>query len=304
MMLELLTYIQLSSKVDSDNFDHATVDEKAHRLYVAHPRTNQIDVIDTKEDKPLRSLSGFPGAAGVVFLREKNLILVTNENEDALATFSTSTPDKIAKFKTGGGPDGVAYEATESVALVGNKKDSSLSVVDLKNKKRTYEISLPGKPRWMVYDSVHAKFFVNVIDPPQIAVVKVGATYKLEKPTVIPSVGPHGLDVDENSGTLFCATDGKILFFIDTESGLIKNKIEISGSPDVIFYNEKLHHLYIAIKDPGVIDVIDTQKAKRAAVIPTEKGAHTLVFDGPLNKVYSFLPESHRIMVFKDTGGN
>jgi hypothetical protein len=35
-------------------------------------------------------------------------------------------------------------------------------------------------------------------------------------------------------------------------------------------------------------------------VITTEKGAHTLGFDASRNKVYAFLPQTHRAAVYKD----
>jgi hypothetical protein len=36
-------------------------------------------------------------------------------------------------------------------------------------------------------------------------------------------------------------------------------------------------------------------------VVPTEAGAHTLALDRNRNKIYVFLPRSHRAAVFVDT---
>ena len=54
------------------------------------------------------------------------------------------------------------------------------------------------------------------------------------------------------------------------------------------------------IRDPGVVDVIDIGAMRRREVVPTEAGAHTLAIDRHRNKLYAFLPNSHRTAVFED----
>jgi hypothetical protein len=88
----------------------------------------------------------------------------------------------------------------------------------------------------------------------------------------------------------------------DAASGRVLGDVRLSGAPDVIFLNPRLGHLYVAIGDPGVIDVIDIAAMRREEVVPTESGAHTLALDRKRNKVYAFLPRSHRAAVFVDKG--
>ncbi len=64
-----------------------------------------------------------------------------------------------------------------------------------------------------------------------------------------------------------------------------------------------LQHLYIAIGDPGIIEVFDTNTLERIETVLTEKGAHTLGFDPDRNKVYAFLPQTHRAAVYRDSRG-
>ena len=54
------------------------------------------------------------------------------------------------------------------------------------------------------------------------------------------------------------------------------------------------------IADPGVVEVFDIDLMERTATIQTERGAHTLGFDADRNKVYAFLPETHRAVVYTD----
>jgi DNA-binding beta-propeller fold protein YncE len=70
----------------------------------------------------------------------------------------------------------------------------------------------------------------------------------------------------------------------------------------VIFFNRVLRHLYVAIGDPGVVDVFDTDVMEQVETVQTERGAHTLGFDAERNKVYAVLPQTHRAAVYTDKG--
>jgi hypothetical protein len=89
---------------------------------------------------------------------------------------------------------------------------------------------------------------------------------------------------------------------VDIASGGVMSLADLSGPPDVIFYHSVLHHLYVAIGDPGVIDIFDTRTMSRIQTVVTEPGAHTLALDAGRRKVYAFLPQTHRAAVYMDRG--
>src|SRR6516225_9452672 len=57
--------------------------------------------------------------------------------------------------------------------------------------------------------------------------------------------------------------------------------------------------LYVAIGDPGVIDVFDTTTMERTASVPTEKGAHTTALAPGGDRLYAFLPATHRAAIYQ-----
>lgn len=73
--------------------------------------------------------------------------------------------------------------------------------------------------------------------------------------------------------------------------------------PDVVFFSSALRHLYVAIGNPGVIDVFDTDTMRRLESVHTGRGAHTIGFDAVRNAVYAFLPDRHRAAVYRDQAG-
>jgi hypothetical protein len=58
-------------------------------------------------------------------------------------------------------------------------------------------------------------------------------------------------------------------------------------------------HIYVAIGDPGVIDVVDARNLRVIQTVSTEAGAHTIGFDGRRSKVYAFLPTTHSAAVYE-----
>jgi len=87
---------------------------------------------------------------------------------------------------------------------------------------------------------------------------------------------------------------------MDSVSGAVQGTLQLSGTPDVIFLDRTLAHLYVAVGDPGVIDVIDTAGWRKLETVPTERGAHTLAIDDRTHTIYAFMPETHRAAVFED----
>jgi hypothetical protein len=73
-----------------------------------------------------------------------------------------------------------------------------------------------------------------------------------------------------------------------------------AGVPDVVFFNGDLRRLYVAIGEPGVIEVFDTAPLRRHATVATAAGAQTLSFDAGSNIVCAFLPETHPAAVYSD----
>jgi len=159
---------------------------------------------------------------------------------------------------------------------------------------------MPGRTRWAIFDPEQHLFFVNIADPFQIVVIDPDAPAAVARTIEVPARGPHGLELDSSGHRILCACDEGKLVSLDSRSGEILGTLDLSGAPDVVFLNRAHRHLYVAIGDPGVIDVIDITAWKTREVIPTERGAHTLAHDESAHRVYAFLPQTHRASVFQD----
>ena len=69
--------------------------------------------------------------------------------------------------------------------------------------------------------------------------------------------------------------------------------------PDVVWFNPKRRQLYVAVGDPGVVDVFDTRTMKSLGTAATEKGAHTTAFPPAGDCLIAFLPQTHRAAIYR-----
>ena len=307
MALRLLGHIELPPHRSDGGFDHADIHPPTNRIYVAHTSNDSIDVIDCAQDLYIESVPGLAAVAGALVSEARGLVFTTNRGENTVSVFAPRAERNAFKISVGVKPNGLAFDSARGTLIVANVGDPSIpdshsvSVVDLGRRERIAEIKVPGRTRWAIYDAALEMFFVNIAFPARIVVIDARDPTRISKEYDVPAAGPHGLELDSVKGRLLCACDAGVLLAIDAASGRVLGDIPLSGAPDVTLLHPQSGHLYVAIGDPGVVDVIDIGTMRCAEVVPTEAGAHTLALDRKRSKVYSFLPQSHRAAVFVDT---
>jgi DNA-binding beta-propeller fold protein YncE len=305
MSLQHLGFIDLPAHEGDGGFDHAAVHEPTGRIYVAHTANDAVDVIDIEARKFIGSIDGLPAVAGAL-VAEPDLVFTSNRGENTVGIFHTGESPHVEKIPVGVRPNGLAYDAARARLLAAHVGDPAIpgsctvSLVDVRARRRVADIPVAGRTRWTVYDPTAAVFHVNIADPPQIVVVGADDPVAIRRVVRIPHAGPHGLDIDVERRRLFCACDAGVVVEVDADRGEIMATEPIAGVPDVVFFNNALRRLYVAIGDPGVIEVFDTAPLRRHEIITTEAGAHTLSFDARRNIVCAFLPASHRAAVYAD----
>jgi DNA-binding beta-propeller fold protein YncE len=306
MTLRLLSHIELPAHRSAGGFDHADVHSPTDRLYVAHTGNDALDVIDCAQDRYIESLPGLPAVAGALVSEARNLVFTSNRGENTVSVFAPGAERSAFKVAVGVKPNGLAFDPVRGILLAANVGDPSIpdshtvSVVDIGRRERVAEIKVPGRTRWAIYDAALEMFFVNIMSPARIVAIDARDPRKVSREYAVPAAGPHGLDLDPAQGRLLCACDAGILVAVEAASGRVLAEVPLSGVPDVVFLNLQSRRLYVAVGDPGVIDVIDIDAMHRTEVTPTERGAHTFALDRKRSRVYAFLPESHRAAVFAD----
>ena len=304
-VLQLSGYVGLPKHEGCGGFDHAASHVQTGFVYVAHTANSAVDVFDPTSRRYLFSVPQLPGVAGVLVSDEAQFVIASARAENTVAIFPPGPHPEVSKIHVGLRPNGLAYDHSRRQILVANVGDAAvpgshtLSLVSLDDRAVRAEVAVPGRTRWAVYDPDALAFYVNIADPAQLVVVDARQVDGIARTFAIPSAGPHGLDLDPETHRLFCACDAGMLVVLDARSGKVLGQNTLSGSPDVVFFDRVHNRLYVAVGDPGVIDVFDTKAMEKLASVATEKGAHTFALAPSGNELYAFLPASHRAAIYQ-----
>jgi DNA-binding beta-propeller fold protein YncE len=300
--LEPLGFIDLPAHAGAGGFDHAAVHGPTGRVYVAHTANDAVDVIDVAARKCVASIPGLTAVAGALVDDGSGLVFTSNRGENTVGILSVAGPPAVERVAVGIRPNGLAHDPRRGRLLVahvgdpGIARSCTVSVVDVASRRRIADLPVAGRTRWAVFDPGTDAFFVNVADPPQVVVVDA-ARPAIRAIVPVPHAGPHGLDLDVAGRRLFCACDAGVLVELDADTGAVRSSAPIAGVPDVVFFDPARQWLYVAIGDPGVVEVLDTTSLRRHQIVATEPGAHTLAFDPARGLVCAFLPMTHRAML-------
>jgi DNA-binding beta-propeller fold protein YncE len=303
--LTLTGYVPLPAHTGSGGFDHAAVHAATGHVYVAHTANSAVDVFDPASRKHLYSVPDLTAVAGALVSDQSQLVFTSNRGENTIGVFAPGPDPKVTKIAVGVRPNGLAYDARRGLVLAANVGDPAvphsytLSMVDLDAGKMRASIEVPGRTRWTVFDAEAELFYVNIMQPSQIVVVDARQPDRIARTVPIPADGAHGLDFDPATRRLFCACDAGMLVTLDAGTGKVLDQGALSGVPDVVWFNAKCRQLYVAVGDPGVVDVFDTATMKSLGTVATDKGAHTTAFPPTGDTLIAFLPASHRAAIYR-----
>lgn len=308
--LRLTGHVMLPNHKRTGGFDHAAVHAASGYVYVAHTANDAVDVFDPASGKHLSSIEGLTAVAGVLISDEAVMVVTSNRGENTIGVFTPGITPEVVKIRVGVRPNGLAYDPVRRLIVAANVGDPALpdsctlSMVSLADRAVIAEIPVPGRTRWAIFEPDTEMFYVNILDPAVIVVVDARHPGGIARVLAVPAAGPHGLDLDPATRRLFCACDEGTLVTLDAGSGKVLARNELSGMPDVVFFNRARRHLYVAVGDPGVIDVFDTDTMRSLGRVETEKGAHTTALASSGDQVFAFLPQSHRAAIYRVVDGD
>jgi hypothetical protein len=125
------------------------------------------------------------------------------------------------------------------------------------------------------------RIFVNIPNSRHVAVIDRDKGKVIAKWQTDLAFGNFPMALDEANHRLFvgCRVPSKLVV-LNTDSGNVVEKIDISGDPDEVFYDNKHHRIY-TICGAGKINILDQLDPNTYAVstkIDTIEGARTGLF--------------------------
>jgi len=299
MVLKLIHTLDLPSH-QSGGFDHGDVFEKSGISFVAHTGNSTVEMYEGLEGVYLKTISGVPEASGVLCAQAEKLAFAASRGTGKVLVLDGVTGATIREVQAGSKPNGLAWDSRRHRLLAADVGDFHVRVIDPGDGRLIADVPLPGRPRWCKYSSTLDRFVVNVHDPSELAIIDP-ETARVEALIPLSVSGPHGIDIDEESGLAYVACDGGAVVSVDLEKRREVDKVGILPNPDVAWLNVKRGLLYCANSKPGVVQVVDVKEMRIREEVITEEGCHTVAFHQEAQKLHAYLPRSCRIAFYRES---
>jgi DNA-binding beta-propeller fold protein YncE len=271
-------------------FDHGDVLLSTGQVFVAHTANDTVEVIDGERLLLERTLTGCPEGSGVLCAQaEPSMVFAAARGQGFVQVLDPATGDELRRAPVGPRPNGLAWDPSRAQLLVADVENHDTRLVDPHSGSCLALTPLPGRPRWCVYDGARDRYLVNIREPAMVVALAAGTLQPVARIDGLPA-GPHGLDLDRSGERAFVACDAASVVAIDLTTDQEIGRVPIAGEPDAIWYNPVAQRLYVAIGQPGVIDVVDGRSLEVVEQVITQEGAHTTAFDLRRQRLYVFLP--------------
>ncbi|PYJ69386.1 MAG: hypothetical protein DME75_11200 [Verrucomicrobia bacterium] len=272
--------------------DHVAFDAAGERLFVCALGNNTVEVIDLRKAERIHSITGLGAPQGIVYIPELDRLFVANDKGGICKIYDAKSFQTVGELNFKDDADNVRYDDATKKIYVGFGS-GGIAVVNAPDGKQIGSIKLSAHPEAFELEKQGKRIFINVPNSRDVAVIdrdkgEVIATWKTDL-----AFGNFPMALDETNHRLFlgCRMPSKLIV-LNTDSGDVVTKIDISGDPDDVFYDSKRHRIY-ATCGAGKIDIIEQTGAdayRALAKIDTADGARTGLFVPERDTVFAAVP--------------
>jgi len=272
--------------------DHFAFDPTGERLFVCALGNNTVEVLDLRKGERVHSIIGLGAPQGVGYAPELNRLFVANDKGGLCKIYDGKSFQAVGELRFEDDADNVRYDETSQKIYVGFGS-GGIAVVNASDGKQIGSIKLSAHPEAFQLEKKGSRIFVNVPNSRLVAVVdrdkgKVVARWKTDL-----ALANFPMALDEADHRLFvgCRLPSRLVV-LNTDSGDVIAKTDISGDCDDLFYDAKRERVY-AICGAGKIDVIDQidpNTYRVSTTISTADGARTGLFVSERDVLFVAVP--------------
>ncbi len=274
----------------STRFDYQSLDAETGRLYVSHMGDNALLVFDTRAEKAIAHIEGFPRVRGVLVVPAIKKAYASAARTHEMVVLDTQTLKIIKRIPGVKSPDGLAWSPETHRLFVSDEGGEAEFVIDTDKDEHIATIAMGGEvgntqrdpTSHLIYACVQTKEQFVAVDPTKNAVV---ARYDLKG-----GKHPHGFFMDDAHRKAYIACEGnaKLLVF-NLETHEVEDSFSVGWIPDVLAFDTGLNRLYVAAEMGRTTVFHWDDKAKklvRDGQIDVGANAHSVAVDSRTHKVY------------------
>ncbi|MDB6165306.1 MAG: hypothetical protein JWQ83_446 [Lacunisphaera sp.] len=235
----------------SGRIDHFTADIKGRRIFLAALEKNTIEVVDLASGKVTQTLPDFKKPQGILFVAALNKLFVASGKDGAVKTYDGSTLVLTNTATVSLGADAIGYDPVANEIYVGSGGgDANKELGDL-----------------TIFDAA------------------TGAQ-------------TAALTTDAHAGGSLAASNNRMFVLVPEKGQVVvlnrKTRAQLAKwtvpgiEKNVAFdLDEKNHRLFLGVRKPASVVVLDTDSGQVVATVPTVGTLDGLSFDAGTRRIYT-----------------
>ncbi len=287
-MLGLVPVADIPLPGSSSRLDYQSLDQEAHRLYIAHLGASTVIVVDTQAEKVVGSVLNISQVHGVLAIPALKRVYASATGSHQVAAIEMMNLAVTDRTAGGDYPDGLAFDPDDHKVFVSDEHGGAVVVVGIQTDQQTASIPVGGDVGNIQYDLVSKRIYTAVGATNQLVAIDPAQDRVLDR-YALPGCGhAHGLLVDTATRLAFIACDeNATLVVFNLQTHTITNTQTVGDQPDVLAFDAGLGRLYVAAES-GVVAVFQEQNGSvtKLGQALLAANAHTVAVDQETHRIY------------------
>ncbi|MFA6084839.1 YncE family protein [Mucilaginibacter sp.] len=256
-------------------FDLMAYDSRHQRLFLSAQDNHSVEVIDLKNNRPVKSLPGFNEPKWVFYHPETNVLYVATGKDGKVTAVNAANYKTIKTYAFKEKCNNLRYDHRTNQLFVGvGDTFGAIGIIDLNKHKITLQIPLAGFPKQFeltrdrIYVNEPGKGLIEVIDR---KTYKVVTTWRVNNhKDNVP------MAIDQTKQRLYIGCTGGHLITLSMLNGKEVNRITIPKDVDGIYLDSNRARLYVSCGE-GFLDAFSVKRDELSLIqqIRTRNGAGT-----------------------------
>jgi len=284
----LKTVADLPLPGGTTRFDYQSLDPSTGRLYLSHMGDGNVVVFDTKTNKVLANLPGFPTVTGVLVVPALTSVYASVTHNHEIAVLDTAKLVVTKRIKDGKFPDGLAYSPETHKVFVSDEAGGVETVIDTQRNERASTIEMGGEVGNMQYDPASHLIYACVQTRNELVEINPETDKVQERYHLKGGEHPHGFYIDDQNGKAYVACEGnnKLLVF-DMKNHSVENVFPVADGPDILAFDRGLQLLYVACES-GAVSLFRYSNGKLEKIGDVNVGpnSHSVSVDSETHHAY------------------
>jgi len=267
--------------------DELAVDSTSGHLCIS--RGSFVQVIDMQDYSLVGNVPDTRGVHGIAVAPITGRGYTSNGADSSVTVFDLSTLNVVARISIDGvNPDAILFDRFTGRIFTFNSGSGNATVIDAATNGVLGTVELNGRPSGAVSDQ-QGTIYVTIEDRGELAEIDARTMAVLHRWPLAPGKSPRGLAIDPVRRRLFSGCSNRLLVVVDAGNGRVISTLPIGRDVGAVAFDPANRTVFTS-NGEGTITVIAEKSAHSYRVediVPTRKGARTLVVDDRTHRLYT-----------------